>query len=187
VHHHPRLSREAAPPWDPAVVQAVRADLGDVDRRLRRALNDFFTRRLSDPVEAEDMTQDVFCRLAIGARGEKSACDSYVFAIAANLLRDRARRERVRMNYCEARKLDAFLGIDLIDPFRVAAGRQDLSSLAGTVASLPDKTRAIFILNRVDGVDKHRLAERFGLTVRMIEIHIKRALVAIDTEQAVPV
>jgi RNA polymerase sigma factor (sigma-70 family) len=113
-----------------------------------------------------------------------SASDSYVFTIAANLLRDRARREIVRRNYREARRLDEFLGIDPIDPFRITSGRQDLLSLARAVANLPEKTREIFMMNRVEEIDKHTLAERFGLTVRMIEIHIKRALTALDMEQA---
>ncbi len=129
------------------------------------------------------MTQEVFCRLAVPGRQDVAASDSYVFAIAANLLRDRARREKVRRNYREARRLDEFLGIDPIDPFRITAGKQDLMSLARAIANLPEKTREIFMMNRVEDVDKHRLAERFGLTVRMIEIHIKRALTALDTDQ----
>lgn len=183
VHPDTRPFYPAGLSWDRVVVRNSRTEFNESDRRLRSALNAFFARRLSDPVEAEDMTQEVFCRLAVPGRQEVAASDSYVFAIAANLLRDRARREKVRRNYREARRLDEFLGIDPIDPFRITAGKQDLLSLARAIANLPEKTREIFMMNRVEDVDKHRLAERFGLTVRMIEIHIKRALTALDTDQ----
>jgi RNA polymerase sigma factor (sigma-70 family) len=156
-----------------------RNHLEDVDRRLRGALTAFFRRRLPDAAEAEDMTQEVFIRLARSAKADGDAPDSYVFAIAANLLRDRARREKVRADYRDAKRLEDYVGIDPLDPFRIAAGRQDLSKLTLAIANLPEKTRRIFTLYRIENIDKQRLAETFGLSVRMIEIHIQRALVAV--------
>lgn len=149
------------------------------ERRLRGALNAFFLRRLGNPAEAEDLTQEVFVRLARGGGAQAGMPDSYVFAIAANLLRDKARREKVRADYREAVRLEDHIGIDPLDPFRVAAGRQDLSLLARAIAGLPEKTRRIFTLYRIETIAKEDIARSFGLSVRMVEIHIQRALVAL--------
>ncbi len=149
------------------------------ERQLRGALNAFFIRRLGNPAEAEDLTQEVFIRLTRGTGGQVGVPDSYIFAIAANLLRDRARREKVRADYREAVRLEDYVGIDPLDPFRIAAGRQDLSILARAVADLPEKTRRIFTLYRIENIAKEDIARSFALSVRMVEIHIQRALVAL--------
>jgi len=122
------------------------------------------------------MTQEVFVRLA--QQGERSvrSADSYIFAIAANLLRDRARRDRVRATYREEKRLEDYVGVDPLDPHRIASGRERLGKLARSLETLPDKTRRIFILCRIENIDKATVAESFGLTIRMVEIHIRRAL-----------
>ena len=154
----------------------ARKDLVELDRRLRRALVSFFARRVGSLAEAEDLTQEVFLRIARSEAGDGPLADAYIFRIAANLLRDRARRERVRANYREARALEDFLGIDPLDPHRIAEDQEDLALVARTIAELPEKTRRIFALHRLEHVDKKVIAEAFGLSVRMVEIHIQRAL-----------
>ncbi|SEH19262.1 RNA polymerase sigma-70 factor, ECF subfamily [Sphingopyxis sp. YR583] len=156
------------------------------DPRLRMALTAFFFRRVGSSAEAEDMTQEVFVRLA--QQGERSvrSADSYIFAIAANLLRDKARRDRVRATYREEKRLEDYVGVDPLDPHRIASGRERLGKLARSLETLPDKTRRIFVLCRIENIDKATVAESFGLTIRMVEIHIRRALehlyAEVDTE-----
>jgi RNA polymerase sigma-70 factor (ECF subfamily) len=161
------------------VNQPLRPDLEDTNKRLRSALIAFFTRRLGNGAEAEDMTQEVFIRLARSNRSPIESHDSYVFAIAANLLRDKARREKVRADYREERRLADYVGVDTLDPFRVAAGRQHLAEIARIIADLPEKTQRIFTLYRIENIDKQSIAESFGLSVRMVEVHIRRAMVAL--------
>lgn len=160
--------------------KAAKHDLLDIDRRLRGALNAFFARRVRSSDEAEDLTQEVFIRLARGTDAHVEAPDSYVFAVAANLLRDKARRDKVRADYRGAKQLEDYVGIDPLDPFRIAAGRQDLTMLARALADLPEKTRRIFTLYRIENIDKQAIAESFSLSARMVEFHIHRALVALS-------
>ena len=149
--------------------KAVRQELTENDRRLRRALVAFFARRVQTLPEAEDLTQDVFFRIIRDPKREAPMADAYVFRIAANLLRDKGRRERVRTSYREARAIEDFLGIDPLDPHRVAEGRENLDLVARTIAELPEN------------IDKRTIAESFGLSVRMVEIHVQRALEALAT------
>lgn len=161
------------------MTEPVRQELTEIDRRLRRALIAFFSRRVLSSAEAEDLSQEVFIRIARAHRGGAPLPDAYIFRIAANLLRDMRRRERVRASYREARAVEDFLGIDPLDPHRVAEGREDLRRVARTIAEMPEKTRRIFTLYRIEHIDKRIIAENFGLSVRMVEIHVQRALMAL--------
>ena len=71
-----------------------------LSERFRPALIAFFQRRIRNAAEAEDLTQEVLLRVAQkGAAIDASRPDAYVFQIAANLLRDRGRRQKVRNAY----------------------------------------------------------------------------------------
>ena len=160
-------------------MESRREELTDIDRRLRVALTAFFARRVRSIAEAEDLTQEVFVRVACSSHATPPLANAYIFRIAANLLRDKARRDRVRANYRQARSLDDFLDVDPLDPHRIAEGQEDLRLVAQAIAELPEKTRRIFILYRIENIDKRTIAESFGLSVRMIEIHVQRALVTL--------
>jgi len=157
----------------------ARQELTQNDRRLRQALIAFFSRRVPSLAEAEDLSQDVFIRIARASRDDAPMPDAYIFRIATNLLRDKGRRDKVRASYREASSIEDFLGIDPLDPHRVAEGREDLKRVARIIAELPEKTRRIFTLYRIEHIDKRTIAESFGLSVRMVEIHVQRALMAL--------
>src|SRR5437879_5231621 len=65
--------------------------------RYRGALNRFFERRAARLGDTEDLTQEVFLRLAARGNGERiERIDGYIFQTAASVLTDRARRNAVR-------------------------------------------------------------------------------------------
>jgi RNA polymerase sigma-70 factor (ECF subfamily) len=133
-------------------------------------------RRVGNRAEAEDLVQEVFVRIAQGSSAPIKSADAYIFQIAANLLRDRARREKVRTSYREQAQLADETPIDLLDPYRISVAREELAVLAAGIAKLPEKTRRIFTLYRIENIDKGTIAESFSLSVRTVEIHIQRAL-----------
>ena len=151
-------------------------DLDHLNRTYRPALMTFFLRRLKSHAEAEDLTQDVFVRLA---RVERSAMESpaaYIFGIAANLLRDRARREQIRFEYRGAIAADPGRGIDEIGPDRIVSGREALASLQSALNELPRLTRRIFILNRIENVSRRELAATYGLSQAAVDRHLAKAM-----------
>lgn len=69
-------------------------------------------------------------RLAAQGAVEMQSPEGYIFQIAANLLRDRSRRDRVRNAYrAEVAQVEG-RGIDLLDPLRIVGDREALSSRA---------------------------------------------------------
>lgn len=150
--------------------------LVQLNRRFRPALMAFFLRRLRNHAEAEDLTQDVFLRLANAAPEDMQSADAYIFQVAANLLRDRSRREKVRADYRQRLWGGREAEVDPLDPLRFATDRESLRVLAEALKELPEKTRSIFVLYRLENVDKRAICEAYGLAMSSIDRHLARAL-----------
>jgi RNA polymerase sigma factor (sigma-70 family) len=147
-----------------------------LNRRFRPGLMAFFLRRLGNHAEAEDLTQEVFLRLTGMEMHQMRSAEAYIFQMAANLLRDRSRREKVRFDYrAEAMASDG-LGIDVLDPLRVTAGRESLADLTTALKELPERTRVIFILYRLENVDKRDIAQAFEISLSSVERDLTRAM-----------
>ena len=71
-------------------------------------------------------------RLAGADRDSIEKPEAYLFSIASNLLRDRARRQRVRDGIQSEIRQMPDLGIELLDPHRVAEGQDMQRALCGT-------------------------------------------------------
>ena len=155
---------------------AVEGEFEQLNRRVRPALMAFFLRRIGNHAEAEDLTQEVFARLmAMGAENLHQA-DAYVFQMAANLLRDRGRREKVREAYRFGVLAGEGVGVEPIDPERVLAGRQSLGQIAAALREAPERTRAIFLLYRVEQMKKRDIAETYGISTSAVDKHLMKAM-----------
>lgn len=147
-----------------------------LDRRYRAALMSFFLRRVPDPSEAEDLTQEVFANLAASREGATIGVDGYVFQTAANLLRDRQRREKVRSLHRTHLALDESANVEALEPPRVVAGRQALDEVAEALDELPTRTRAIFLLFRLEHMKQAEIAQLYGISVSAVQKHLLRAM-----------
>jgi RNA polymerase sigma-70 factor (ECF subfamily) len=147
-----------------------------MSQRFRPALMAFFLRRIRNHSEAEDMTQEVLMRVAErGSAIDASRPDGYVFQIAANLLRDRGRRMKVRAVYQQGLGANEAARVEELDPDRVLQGRQSLATVVNALRELPERTRTIFILFRLENMKQREIADMLGISVRTVEQHVIRA------------
>jgi RNA polymerase sigma factor (sigma-70 family) len=150
--------------------------LSQLDRRYRPALMAYFIRRVRNHAEAEDLTQEVFAKLSGLAIDDVQKPDAFIFQVAANLLRDQGRRERVRRAY---RLEEGLAAHDFAEPFipsRVLLGKEALNAAMQEINALPARTRAIFILFRIENMKQREIAEMFGISKSAVEKHLVRAL-----------
>lgn len=125
---------------------------------------------------AQDVAQEAFAgllaRMANAAVPEPRA---YLFTAARNLALDKLRRERTEAQAGPA----AMAGLADVAPSAeaVVASRQRLVTLAMALNELPDATRTVFLLARVEGLPHREIAARLGVSVSMVEKHVARALV----------
>lgn len=155
---------------------ATGRDIVNLSREYRPALMAYFLRRVYDHGEAEDLTQEVFARIAGQPDMTMRSGSAYLFQIAANLLRDRARRQRIRTSYRQTLGEIEGQGVELIDPYRVTAARQSIAAMRAALDELDATTSAIFVLYRLEYMSKDVIADSFGITVRTVEKHLTKAM-----------
>ncbi|MCW4460807.1 sigma-70 family RNA polymerase sigma factor [Sphingomonas sp. BT-65] len=152
------------------------SDQVQFNRRWRPALMSFFLRRVRDHAEAEDLTQEVFARLLGSSETITTSPDAYVFQVAANLLTDRARRARVRADYRESLGQVDDLGVEPLDPHRIAVGRAAMESFTRSLDELPERTRIIFVLYRIEQMGQGEIADALGITSSAVKKHVAKAM-----------
>jgi RNA polymerase sigma-70 factor (ECF subfamily) len=154
--------------------------LAKLHARYRAPLLAFFQRRSRSLAEAEDLTQEVFVRLARRPATAQATSDGFIFTIAANLLRDNARRSTTHAR-------DSHITIehdhhfdepltDSLEPERILLSRDLLARAVRVLERLNPRTRDIFLLFRLEGVKQRDIAQLFGISVSAVEKHIAKAL-----------
>lgn len=147
---------------------------------LQKRLVAFFRRGGSSMSDAEDLTQDVFARLARPVETQSERSDAYVFTVARNLHRDSLRRIQVRRKHGQPVEQDIFplihSGSDALDAERVLISKEEAERLVEGLAELTERTREIFLLYRIEGKSQRDIAAQLGLSVSAIEKNIARAM-----------
>lgn len=144
----------------------------------------FIVRKVNCPEAAQDIFQDTYIRYT--NYPEKSRIENhraFIFRIAANLAADYERRNRVRDRFIglEEIELDSLPQADNFQPEQLLSAQERLELMAHTVEGLPTRCRAVFILRRVEGLSHAQIAKQLDISPRMVEKHLHRALVALQT------
>ena len=148
--------------------------------RLHLPLRRFFTGYRLSAEDAEDLAQEVFLRLA--RPGQVDALrdpEAFVFTLARNLLRDRARRSQTRCSSSSVAIEELNLPCGRPTPDQTLEHYEQLKSADTALDSLKPSTRAAFIMHRVDGLEYSEVAARMGVSVSMVEKHIMAAMAAL--------
>jgi RNA polymerase sigma factor (sigma-70 family) len=143
----------------------------------RAGLVQFFRRKTRDTGEIEDLVQEVFLR--ISARRSGDAIDNlggYVFQTAASVLADRHRRRTVRHADDHVEFDTERHAANDFDAAHIVETRQSLRAAVAALEILPERTRAIFILRRLEGHPYRDIAEQFGISISAVEKHMVRAV-----------
>ncbi|HWK36047.1 RNA polymerase sigma factor [Sphingomonas sp.] len=149
--------------------------LEEVAAEYRAPLLRFFQRRVEPGEDADDLVQDVFSRLAGRDLAAIANIQGYLFQVAANVLRDKARRASVRGFIVSAPD-----GLDIEDeagfsPERILESREALQVMIAAIQELPEKVRIVFSHYHFDGVAQVEIARCMGLSLSTVEKHMARA------------
>jgi len=158
--------------------QADRRTIADLSVRYGQAVRRFFSRRLRDGADVEDLTQEVFARLLKRAElGEIANIEGYLFHTAANLLRERARKSARRPGDATAAIDPEFADfVEEVSPERILLGREAYARMVEALQELPERTRTIFVLNRFEELSAAEIARRLGVSVSTVEKDMMRAI-----------
>jgi RNA polymerase sigma-70 factor (ECF subfamily) len=157
---------------EPLCVQAI-------IRRHHSSLISFLRQRLRVSEDADDVAQETYIRMMQyeGSRKIRSP-SSMLFRIAINVANDLGRAEQSRRVSDQCRLDDVELVSDQPSAEREIAGCQDLELLYEAIAQLPPKCQQAFLLSRVRRMTYPEIARHCGISLKMVEKHISRALAA---------
>jgi RNA polymerase sigma-70 factor (ECF subfamily) len=150
---------------------------GDFLTQYRPALISFFRRRCKNLALAEDLAQDVIVRTLDRKWANEEEAKGYVFRTAANLWCDKARRE-IALGGTELRWDENIVqGVSGGIPLeRVLLSEEELHRVDAALLQLGERTRDIFVLNRLEQMKNHEIAAMLGISESAVEKHMTKAL-----------
>ncbi|MFT3791521.1 MAG: RNA polymerase sigma factor [Rudaea sp.] len=158
-----------APPCDAGVDAFVRENQAD--------LLTFFRDRGAQPQDAADLAQESWNRL-MRYRSDQSPAllRSLLFTIAHNVLKNHWRWNALHQleQPTDFAEFDVASEAPAVE--RQWQARRCLESLEAAVARLPDKCRTVFLLSRIEGLSNAQIAQRCGISVKMVEKHLAKAI-----------
>lgn len=156
---------------------AHQALVASLSEEFRPALRRYFLRRRLSVHEVEDATQEVFMRLSRrSGLAEMENIAGYLFETAASVAIDLQRRANVRLSEAHDTYDDQHHAVPDLAPDQVAQGRQELRLVLAGLLELPERTRNIFVLARLEHMRHAEIARRLGISVSAVEKHVLKAL-----------
>ncbi|MBC8719930.1 sigma-70 family RNA polymerase sigma factor [Ochrobactrum sp. Marseille-Q0166] len=134
-------------------------------------------RRLGSQSTAADIVQDVFLRLWERDSGNLDSDVAYLRRSVSNAIVDHVRAERVRSAYA-ANILPEQCASPIPTPYDITEIRDVARQLDDVIRAMPERTRHIFLLNKVHGCKYSEIAEALGISRSAVEKHMARAMVA---------
>lgn len=145
--------------------------------QYQETLLSFFTRRVRNVWDAEELTQEVYCKIL--KRKDISVSEysePYMMTIAWSVLRDRSRRDKVRHRHMHVAYDEALAHEDPLSPEKALHGEELYTRFLKVLNELSPRRREVFILSRYEGLSYPQIAEHCGISISAVEKHMIRAL-----------
>jgi RNA polymerase sigma factor (sigma-70 family) len=154
--------------------------------RYYRELLGFLSRKVSDRATASDLAQESYVRVYSAQQAGAVVRDprALLYKTARNLVVDQARRSDVRTRFAEpqddvaSNEPDNTLGPTAFEPDAVLGSQQMVNAILRTIDSLPPRCRQAFMLHKFDGLTHAEVAARMGISIKMVEQHVRNAVEA---------
>jgi RNA polymerase sigma-70 factor (ECF subfamily) len=144
----------------------------------RGALQAFFHRRVQLRADATDLAQEVYVRmLRLKNLDSIRDTEAYLYTVASNLAREHAVRERRRGIAVDIESdpaADALAELASFDAQIDSA--QQVRRLRAVLRQLPPRWHAAVVLHYVHGLSYGEVAQRIGVSQRMVKKYLGRAL-----------
>jgi len=151
--------------------------LADAFLRLRPRLQAAAQKRAGSRATAEDLLQDAWLKLE-NAQLDETVHNPVGFMIrtASRTVTDHLRKERRRAEIdAEVSEL-LWTSVDELSPERILMGRESWAAVREALDGMPERTRQIFLMNRIEGISHRQIARDIGISDEAVYYHIRRAL-----------
>jgi RNA polymerase sigma factor (sigma-70 family) len=156
------------------------APIGEVIEREQSRLRNFIRRRVPDPLDAEDVLQDVFSELVEANRllMPIDHVTAWLFRVARNRITDLFRKKRPerlsaadvgrREDDVETWRLEDLLPSPDDGPEALYERAVLLDELEAAIDELPDEQREVFVAHELEGRSFKALAAETGVSVNTL-------------------
>jgi RNA polymerase sigma-70 factor (ECF subfamily) len=140
-------------------------------------LRRWLVRRLPGGMDADDVVQEVYARLAeLDDPTRIQVPRAYLYAAARSVVLQQLRRERI-VAFETIAEFDRFGAASAeFEPERRALAGDELRRTAALIESLPDKCRQAFVLRKIHGLSQREIATRMRISENTVEKHIVKGL-----------
>lgn len=142
--------------------------------RFNKPLMSFIKKRVNNDEDAEDILQDVFCKIQNNINGLKASdkIHAWVYSITRNAITDFYRTHRIG-------NLSSELSDDIPDN-RLDSGSENANEeiaqcLIEMINSLPDKYKEALLLTKFQNLTQMELSKRLGLSLPGAKSRVQRA------------
>lgn len=140
-----------------------------------------------DHSKADDIAQESFCALTrhLKLKKEITHARGLLFQIAKNVLIDHHRKEKTQVYISDIDVYQCDIASQAPSQEQIISGEEELNQLEKLISSLPPRCREVFILSRFENMTYPQIAHHCGISVSMVEKHVKKALVIIGKNMRV--
>ncbi|BDD08517.1 DNA-directed RNA polymerase sigma-70 factor [Fulvitalea axinellae] len=133
---------------------------------------------LDDEEEAREVTQDTFVALWEGRTPIKDASHlrGYLFSVSKHLSLMRIRKRKSRRGYEDYLLRSHNSRIEKNDPDAVYAFKETEERILRVLEVMPEQRRKVFSMSRQEGLKYAEIAERLGISIKTVEVHMGSAL-----------
>lgn len=137
--------------------------------------------------DAQDAVQEVFVRLSRRQDlSEIERIEGYLFETPANVVIDAVRHNRVRHSESHDVHDDSQHGRAECSSETAFEGQEAIERLLLGLRELPDRTRTIFILARLEDMRQSAIALRLGISVSAVEKRLTKGLAHLALRTGMP-
>jgi RNA polymerase sigma factor (sigma-70 family) len=127
------------------------------------------------------LAHDTWLRLAEHDHADLARSPAYAYAVADHLATDRFRqRQRGLERFTPVGPEEAARLAAAPDVATVHAHREALYAVDAALHAMPERSRNIFLADRLDGMSHRELAEHYGISIKTVEREVMRGLDTVE-------
>ncbi len=137
-------------------------------------LRNFLYYKCGDLQQAEDIMQEAFIRLWDKRKDvPESKVKSFLFTVANNLFLDQVKHQQVVLRFQQKPHKQ----INHEHPHYLLEEEEFYQHLQHAINCLPEKSRVVFLMNRIDKLPYREIALRLSISVKAVEKRMHKALI----------
>lgn len=139
-----------------------------------RNIRNYILSRCGDNVLAEDVVQDVFLKLWQKCADIRfSTVKAFLYRSAENAMVDQFRHQKVVLVHREKQN---FTSRSMESPQYLLEEKEFKVKLDNIINGMSEKSRVVFLMNRIEKLTYREIAERLGLSQKAVEKRMSTAL-----------